>query len=279
MILNGICVREKVLEELKSNLNSLKVSLCLAIIQVSKDSASSLYIKEKIALAETLGYKYKYYYLEDNVSNEEVINKIDKLNNDSTITGIILELPLPKHLDKELICSRISPLKDVDCLNNSATSFSYKYNRLKPATVLAILDLITYYNIDISSSNIVIIGRSSHIGISLVNYLIEKNATVTICHSYTKNLSKITNMADVIITAVGIKHFLTKDMVSDSSIIIDVGITREGNKTYGDADFDNLKDKVDAITPSVGGVGAITTVEVLNNVYKAYLIQNTKTKV
>ena len=159
MILNGICVREKVLEELKSNLNSLKVSLCLAIIQVSKDSASSLYIKEKIALAETLGYKYKYYYLEDNVSNEEVINKIDKLNNDSTITGIILELPLPKHLDKELICSRISPLKDVDCLNNSATSFSYKYNRLKPATVLAILDLIAYYNIDISSSNIVIIGR------------------------------------------------------------------------------------------------------------------------
>ena len=272
MILNGICVREKVLEELKSNLNSLKVSLCLAIIQVSKDSASSLYIKEKIALAETLGYKYKYYYLEDNVSNEEVINKIDKLNNDSTITGIILELPLPKHLDKELICSRISPLKDVDCLNNSATSFSYKYNRLKPATVLAILDLI-------SSSNIVIIGRSSHIGIPLVNYLIEKNATVTICHSYTKNLSKITNMADVIITAVGIKHFLTKDMVSDSSIIIDVGITREGNKTYGDADYDNLKDKVDAITPSVGGVGAITTVEVLNNVYKAYLIQNIKTKV
>mgnify|MGYP004518539707 FL=1 len=279
MILNGICVREKVLEELKSNLNSLKASLCLAIIQVSKDSASSLYIKEKIDLAETLGYKYKYYYLEDNVSNEEVINKIDKLNNDSTITGIILELPLPEHLDKELICSRISPLKDVDCLNNSATSFSYKYNCLKPATVLAILDLITYYNIDISSSNIVIIGRSSHIGIPLVNYLIEKNATVTICHSYTKNLSKITNMADVIITAVGIKHFLTKDMVSDSSIIIDVGITREGNKTYGDADFDNLKDKVDAITPSVGGVGAITTVEVLNNVYKAYLIRNTKTKV
>ena len=279
MILNGICVREKVLEELKSNLNSLKVSLCLAIIQVSKDSASSLYIKEKIDLAETLGYKYKYYYLEDNVSNEEVINKIDKLNNDSTITGIILELPLPEHLDKELICSRISPLKDVDCLNNSATSFSYKYNCLKPATVLAILDLIAYYNIDISSSNIVIIGRSSHIGIPLVNYLIEKNATVTICHSYTKNLSKITNMADVIITAVGIKHFLTKDMVSDGSIIIDVGITREGNKTYGDADFDNLKDKVDAITPSVGGVGAITTVEVLNNVYKAYLIQNTKTKV
>lgn len=274
MVLSGICVREKVLEELKSNLNILKTSLCLAIIQVSKDSASSLYIKEKITLAKTLGYGYKYYYLEDNVSNEEVISQIDKLNNDSTITGIILELPLPKHLDKELICSRISHLKDVDCLNNNATSFSSKYNHLKPATVLAILDLISYYNIDISSSNIVIIGRSSHIGIPLANTLIEKNATVTICHSYTKNLSKITNMADVIITSVGIKHFLTKDMVSDGSIIIDVGITREGNKTYGDADFNNLKDKVKAITPSVGGVGAITTVEVLNNVYKAYLIQN-----
>lgn len=273
-ILDGKALRQKKLEELKEKIKKLNKQLGLAVIEVGNDEASKVYIKQKEKLALELGYYFIHKSFPSDVTEEKLIKEITKLNNDNKIDGIIVQMPLPSHLNANIIQNTINPLKDVDGLTYiNVGKLIQNTKGLIPCTPKGIIDLLDEYKISLEGTNVVVIGRSILVGKPITNLLTNRNATVTICHSKTKNISEITKNADIIIAAVGHKHFLTADMVKQDAIVIDVGINREDGKLYGDADFDNLKDKCRYITPVPGGVGPMTVYELMNNVYLAYTLK------
>ena len=274
MLIDGKEVKSKKIEELKNILNNLNTQLGLAVIQVGDDEASKVYIKQKEKLALELGYKFIHKKYDSNVDEDTLLHDIDILNNDKSIHGILVQMPLPKHLDENKIQNRISYLKDVDGLTylNSGKLVNNSKG-LVPCTPKGIIDLLDYYKIPIEGANAVVIGRSILVGKPIANLLLNRNATVTICHSKTKDLDKITKKADILVVAIGKKWFINKSMIKKDSVIIDVGINRDDGKLYGDVNFDDVKDICKYITPVPGGVGPMTVTELMFNVYEAFCLQ------
>ena len=226
-------------------------------------------------MAENLGYNFNHIKLDSNTREEDIINVIDKLNNDDNIDGILLQLPIPSNLNSKRIINTINPDKDVDGLTDiNIGRLVSNSEGLYPCTPSGIMSLLDYYNIEVEGKNIVIVGRSILVGKPLFNMMENRGGTTTLCHSKTNNLEFYTKNADILVVAVGKPNFIKKDMVKEGSIIIDVGINRrEDNTLCGDVDFDNIKDKVSYITPVPGGVGQMTIAHLAINTYKAHMLR------
>ena len=272
--ISGKDYRNKHLPILKEEINKLGVQLGLAVIQVGDDEASNIYIKQKEKLALELGYKFVHKKFEENVNNLEVINYINELNNDDSIDGIIVQLPIPAHLDRDLIINTINQAKDVDGLTDINTGkLLHNSPALIPCTPKGIMELLDEYNIDVKGMNAVVIGRSNLVGKPIAQLLNSKDATVTVCHSKTKDISLYTKNADLIVVAVGKPSLLTGEMIKDGSIIIDVGISRVDGLLRGDVDYESCKEKAAYLTPVPGGVGPMTVYELMNNVFLAHYLR------
>ena len=274
MILDGKKYRDELLLEYKKIIEEEKLDITLAIILVGNDEASLKYIKNKIKYCNQVNIRTKMYYLNANDKEEDLIQLIKDLNEDSSITGIILQSPVPKGFDYKKCSNMINPNKDVDGFTEKSI-YNLYHNKegLVPCTALGILKLMEHYDIKVSGKNITIIGRGNIVGKPLAMLLNNKNATVTLCHSKTKDLKKITNNADIIISAVGKKDLVTEDMVKKGAIVIDVGISIVDGKCYGDVDFERVKEKASYITPVPGGIGPMTIAMIVHNLIYAKKIQ------
>lgn len=274
-LLDGKVVKAKLLEDLKEKVDKLDTKLGLTVIQVGEDHASSVYVRQKSKMSEKIGFNFNHIKLDENIKEEELLNIIEGLNNDDSVDGILVQMPIPSHLDAKRIQNAILPCKDVDGLTDiNMGRLSHNVDSLVPCTPMGIIDLLKYYNIDISGKNVVIVGRSDLVGKPLAALMSNFDATVTLCHSKTKNLSFYTKNADILVAAIGSANFIKKEDVKDGAIIVDVGINRlEDGKLYGDVFFDDVKDKVSYITPVPGGVGQMTVAELGYNTYKAYFIR------
>ena len=273
-IIDGKKISLEIKDELKEKVSIMKVKPTLVVISVGDNPASSVYVKQKEKCANYIGINYKHIHY-DNISDDLLIKEINKLNNDDKINGIIVQLPLPKGMDEVKIVNTIIPSKDVDGLTylNAGLLLNNKTS-LVSCTPKGIMELLKRENIKLEGSNVVVVGRSILVGKPMMNLLINANATVTLCHSKTKDLEKITRRADILIVAIGKDRFIKKEMVKRGSIIIDVGINRIDGKLYGDVDFDDVKKKVKKITPVPGGVGPMTVTMLMQNVYDAYNAKN-----
>lgn len=273
-IIDGKEVSSYIKSQVKLNVDSLKqqgIEPCLAVIIVEGDGASRVYVNNKKKACEACGIKSLEYALEANVSEEELLKLIDKLNNDGSVHGILCQLPLPKHIDEKKVIDAISPKKDVDGFSEVNVGKIWLGNyEFSPCTPMGVIELLNYYKIDLEGKNCVIVGRSNIVGKPMAALLMEKNATVTICHSKTKDISFFTKNADVIVAAVGKAGFITADMVKDGAVVIDVGINRDANgKLCGDVDFDSVKEKASYITPVPGGCGPMTIAVLMKNTVAA----------
>lgn len=275
-LLDGKVVKTMALEGLKKLVNEIERPLGLTVIQVGDNASSNIYIKQKRKMAEFLGFNFNHIKLEDDVTLEGILRIIDELNNDEEVDGILVQMPVSEHLDSKVIQNAINPLKDVDGLTDiNMGKLVHKKECLVPCTALGIMELLNYYNIPVISKNVVVVGRSDLVGRPVAELLINSSATVTLCHSKTKDLASITREADILIVAVGKSRLITKDMVKDGAVVIDVGINKlEDGSLCGDVDFENVKDKCSYITPVPGGVGQMTVLELGFNTYKAYLLRH-----
>lgn len=275
MILDGKALSKKLKEQLKKEVKQLvdiyNIAPCLAIIKVGNDPASEIYVRNKIKAATFCGINTKLIELSNEIQMEDLLSIIDTLNEDIYIHGILVQLPLPKHLDERIIIDRINVEKDVDGfgLLNKGKLFC-SMDAFTPATPTGIITLLEEYNIDISGKEAVVIGRSNIVGKPMAMLLLNKNATVTIAHSRTNNLKEVTKRADILVVAIGKPNFVTADMVKPGATVIDVGINRVNDKLYGDVDFENVEKIAGYITPVPGGVGPLTIATLLENTIKAY---------
>ncbi|MGB0855740.1 MAG: bifunctional 5,10-methylenetetrahydrofolate dehydrogenase/5,10-methenyltetrahydrofolate cyclohydrolase [Nitrosopumilus sp.] len=253
-------------------LKSKKINPCLATVLVGENSASTTYVRNKHKACEEVGIETKDYKVDAKITQVELNHIIDNLNSDSSVHGILIQLPLPKQLDEFATISRISPLKDVDGLTpHNVGLLAMKKAMLVACTPSGIMEMFNYYKIDLDGKNVVLINRSNLVGKPLYHLLLEKNATVVTCHSRTKNLTEICQRADIIITAVGDrnKFILTPDMIKKDSIVIDVAISRFQEKLVGDSDYEQIIQKASFATPVPGGVGPMTVAMLLKNTITA----------
>lgn len=269
-IIDGRKIASEIKEEIKIYIENrkntgLKVPKIVSIL-VGNDGGSIFYINNQEKVATSLGITFEKKLLEETITEEKLINIIEELNNDKEVNGIILQLPLPKNLNKDKIINKILPSKDIDCLTfiNQGKLYCGEKTFL-PCTPNSVLTLLERYNIELEGKNVVVIGRSNIVGKPTAQLLLNKNATVTICHSKTKNLKEICKKADIIIVAIGKAKFLTEEYVNENSIVIDVGTSSVDGKIVGDVDFDNVENKVAMITKVPGGVGALTTTLLIKN--------------
>lgn len=276
-IIDGKKIRDEILDELKKEVKSYMIKPCLAVIQVGDDEASNTYIKAKQNACKNIGIYFKHIKFDSDAREIEVINKIIELNNDEYVHGILIQLPLPSKFNPDKLINYIARNKDVDGLTdiNLGKLFNNKSGMIS-CTPQGIMELLERENIEISGKNVVIVGRSNLVGKPLLGLMLNKDATVTICHSKTVNLKEHTKNADILIVAVGKKYFITEDMVKKDAVVIDVGINKVDGKLYGDVDFLNVKNKVKKITPVPGGVGPMTVAMLMNNVVRAYKKINKK---
>lgn len=277
-LLDGKVVKKEILEKLKEEIKCLERPLGLVVIEVGEDEASKVYVRQKEKMAKELGFKFEHIKLEENVKQEEILKIIDNLNRDETVDGILVQMPIPKHLDSKIVQNRINPLKDVDGLTDiNAGCLMHNKDSLVPCTPEGIIDLLKYYNIELSGKNVTIIGRSDLVGKPLASLMTNNNATVTLCHSKTKNLKIFTQNADILVVAVGKAKLIKKEHIKDNAVIVDVGINRlDDGKLCGDVDFEDVKEKSSYITPVPGGVGQMTVAELACNTYKAYKLRKNK---
>lgn len=273
--IDGLEVAKSVKERVKKAVEELKkegIEPCLATILIGENPASATYVRNKHKACEDVGIITKDHNPSESISQNELTELIDSLNKDSKIHGILLQLPLPKQLDEFAATSRISPIKDVDGLTpHNMGLLSMKKAILKACTPSGIMEMFDYYGINLEGKNVVIINRSNLIGKPLYHMLLEKNATVITCHSKTKNLKEISQMADVIISGVGdrSKFVLSPDMIKEDSVVIDVAISRIDGKLVGDSDYDKIIEKASFATPVPGGVGPMTVAMLLKNTVTA----------
>lgn len=278
-IIDGKYISGVVRDEIAAKVAALKeqgINPCLAVIIVGDDPASKVYVNNKKKACEKAGIKSLEFVLPETTSQPELLELIEKLNNDATVNGILVQLPLPSGLNEREVINSINPEKDVDAFHpyNVGKIMIGDYSFL-PCTPAGIMILLERYNVDISGKHCVIIGRSNIVGKPMAMLMLKKNATVTICHSKTQNLKEICSQADILVAAVGKAKFVTVDMVKEGAVVIDVGINRcEDNKLYGDVDYDNVFEKADYITPVPGGVGPMTVTVLLENTLKAAEMQN-----
>ena len=273
-IIDGKELAKHIREELKEEVKELKnaeIYPKLAVIMVGDDPASKVYVRNKSKACEDVGIEYEEHLLSSKTTREELLELIEKLNNDETVHGILVQSPLPEGLDANEAFRTILPTKDVDGFHPvNVGKLSLNQECFVSCTPYGIIKMLEAYNVPIEGANAVIIGRSNIVGKPLAQCLLNKNATVTICHSKTKNLKEITKKADILIAAIGKPKFVTEDMVKENATVIDVGINRnEEGKLVGDTDFENIKEKVSFITPGPGGVGPMTIAMLMYNVVKA----------
>ena len=279
MILDGKELSKKRKSKLKEEVLRLKDIYNkvpkLAIIMVGNNPASQIYVRNKIKACAFCNIESELIHLEETVTMEELLNIIDKLNNDESVNGIIAQLPLPSHLNEQIVIDSISPNKDVDgfSLINKGKLFC-GIPSFTPATPQGIMTMLEEYNIDPKGKSAVVIGRSNIVGKPMAQLLLNKHATVTICHSRTTNLSEVAKQADILVVAIGKANFVTKDMVKPGATVIDVGINRIDDKLYGDVDFEQVKDVAGYISPVPGGVGPMTITTLLEHTVKAFKLQN-----
>ena len=273
--IDGIEVSNAVKEILSRAVTHIKsegLVPCLATVIIGDDPASATYVKNKHMACEKIGIKTKDHKLSSETTQGQLNQIIDNLNQDKDVHGILVQLPLPKHLDEFATVSRISPIKDVDCLTpQNVGLLAIGKSILKPCTPSGIMEMFYYYKIELEGKNVVLINRSNLVGKPLYHLLLQNNATVTTCHSKTKNLKEICQAADIVITGVGdrTKFTLTSDMIKNDSIVIDVAISNQDGKLVGDADFDDVVQKASFVTPVPGGVGPMTVAMLLKNTVTA----------
>lgn len=277
-LIDGKIISAAVKERVKSGvaeLNAKGITVGLAVIIVGEDPASKIYVANKKKACESLGIISEEYALPAETTEAELLELVDRLNNDKKINGILCQLPLPRHLDEKLIINSILPEKDVDAFHphNVGRIMIGDYDFV-PCTPAGIMEMLAYEGIDPAGKACVVIGRSNIVGKPMAMLLLHKNGTVTVCHSKTENLKEICRGADILVAAVGRAKFVTADMVKDGAVVIDVGMNRVDGKLYGDVDFDAVKDKVSAITPVPGGVGPMTIAMLMQNTLTAAKRQN-----
>lgn len=268
-------VRARVADEVAA-LREKGINTTLAVIIVGDDPASRTYVNNKKKACAECGIISEEYALPAETTQEELLALVDQLNKRDDVNGILCQLPLPKHLDSEIVIEAISPKKDVDAFHavNVGKIMIGNYDFL-PCTPAGVMEMIASENIDVEGKNCVVIGRSNIVGKPMSMLLLHKNATVTICHSRTKNLAEVTSKADILVAAVGRAKFVKADMVKEGAVVIDVGMNRDENgKLCGDVDFAEVEPKASAITPVPGGVGPMTIAMLMQNTLKAVKLQN-----
>ena len=272
MIIDGKLVSSKIKEELKQTIIEKKINPKLIVIQVGNDSASCVYIKNKLKFALEIGAICEHVRFDETVTTNELIEKIKIYNLDDEVNGIIVQLPLPKSIDSYKVINSIDPEKDVDGLTEVNAGKLISFNPgIISCTPYGVIKLLKYYNIPISGKNVVIVGRSNLVGKPLMSLFLMEDATVTCCHSKTIDLKKHTLNADILVVAVGKSNLITSDMVKDGAVVVDVGINRLDTGLCGDVDFDSVSKKASYITPVPGGVGAMTVAMLYNNLVDATL--------
>lgn len=277
-VIDGKLVSQKVKEDVKERVNLLQKNghkVTLAVIIVGNDPASRVYVNNKKKACEFVGIVSQEYALPEDVSQDELIGLIETLNKEDSINGILVQLPLPKHLDQKVVIEAISKFKDVDAFSyeNVGRLMTGNY-RFLPCTPSGIMKLFKYYDINVAGKNCVVVGRSNIVGKPMAMLLLKEDATVTICHSKTRNLADICRSADILIAAVGKAKFISQDMIKPEAIVIDVGMNRDENgKLCGDVDFENVKNKASFITKVPGGVGPMTIAQLMENTLEAFNIQ------
>ena len=278
VIIEGKTLAKKIRENLKKECEELKqkgIIPKLAVIMVGDNPASKVYVKNKSKACEEIGINYEEYLLKENTTKEELIDLIQKLNKDKTVNGILLQSPLPEHLNINQAIKAITYAKDVDGFTPSSVGkLMIGEDTFISCTPYGVIKMFEEYNIDLTGKNVVILGRSNIVGKPLLQCCLNKNATVTVCHSKTKDLEEYTKRADILIAAIGKSKFVKKEMLKKGVVVIDVGINRgEDGKLTGDVDFDEVKEIASYITPVPGGVGPMTIAMLMNNVIKATNIQ------
>lgn len=278
-IIDGKAVSQKVKDEVAKETELLKaegITPGLAVVIVGDDSASRVYVNNKKKACAQVGFYSEEYALPAETTQQELMALVDTLNKKKDINGILVQLPLPSHLDEKAVIEAIDPAKDVDAFHasNVGKIMIGDYHFL-PCTPAGVMELLKSENIEICGKNCVVIGRSNIVGKPMLMLLLHQNGTVTICHSKTKNLAEICSKADILVAAVGIAKFVKPDMVKDGAVVIDVGMDRDENgKLCGDVDFESVKDKASYITPVPGGVGPMTIAMLMKNTLMAAKLQN-----
>ena len=280
-LLNGKEVAKKTKDQLKIEVEQLKsqgINPKLAVIMVGNDSASQVYVRNKSKACDYIGVEFEEHLLPENTKQEELIKLIEELNNKKEINGILLQSPIPKHLDINEAFRTISPEKDVDGFHPvNVGKLVLGQDTFISCTPFGVMKILEDYNIDLQGKHAVVIGRSNIVGKPMSQCLLAKNATVTVCHSRTKDLPLITKQADILIAAIGKPCFVTEDMVKPGAVVIDVGINRmDDGKLKGDVDFETVSKKASYITPVPGGVGPMTIAMLMTNLVKAAKNQSEK---
>lgn len=278
-IIDGKAVSAQVKERIRLETEQLKekgIEVGLAVVIVGDDPASKVYVRNKKKACETVGFNSYEYALPTETTEEELLDLVQKLNNDDKVNGILVQLPLPKHLDDKVIINNIFPEKDVDAFHpvNVGKIMIGDYSFL-PCTPAGVMELIASTGTEIAGKECVVIGRSNIVGKPQAMLLLHKSGTVTICHSKTKNLKEICQRADILVAAVGRAKMITSDYIKEGAVVIDVGMNRDENgKLCGDVDFEDCKDKASYITPVPGGVGPMTIAMLMQNTLTAAKTQN-----
>ena len=271
-ILDGKKLRDKIIENLKAKVDTFEEKPTLVVILVGENPASKIYVNNKKKMAEKIGIHSEVINYPANITEAELLDKIEELNNNKKVTAILVQLPLPKHISKDNVMNKIIPSKDVDGFTpyNFGRLFSGETPTVYPCTPKGILLLLDEYNIEIEGKHVVIVGRSNIVGKPLSQMMLNKNATVTICHSHTKNLSQITKTADILVSAVG-KNIIEGEMLKTDCVIVDVGIFKDENgETRGDVDFESASKIASFISPVPGGVGPMTIASLMLNTVELF---------
>lgn len=275
-IIDGKAVSAAVKEQVRAEVEREGLDIGLAVVIVGDDPASRVYVNNKKKACEVCGFKSFEYALPADTTEQELIELVDTLNADPNVNGILVQLPLPKHLNEEKVIERISPLKDVDAFHASNVGKIMIGNyAFLPCTPAGCMELIHSTGVEVSGKECVVIGRSNIVGKPMAMLLLHENGTVTVCHSRTKNLAEVCRRADILVAAVGRPNFVTADMVKEGAVVIDVGINRlENGKLCGDVKFDEVSEKAGYITPVPGGVGPMTIAMLMKNTLMAKRIQS-----
>ncbi len=277
-IIDGKAISMKIKDELKEKTAKMKsegINICLAVIQVGNDPASSVYVRNKKNACKYIGIESLSYELPEDTTEEQLLELVEKLNKDSKVNGILVQLPLPSHIDEDKIIESILPLKDVDGFHpQSVGALSIGQPGFVSCTPAGVIQLLKRSDIEIEGKECVVIGRSNIVGKPMAQLLLRENGTVTIAHSRTKNLKEVARRADILVVAMGKPKFINKEYIKDGAVVIDVGIHRmENNKLCGDVDYDDIIESVSAITPVPGGVGPMTIAMLMNNCVESVELQ------
>jgi len=276
-IIDGKKIAQKITDNIKEQVQKLDKKPCLAVIIVGENPASKVYVKNKSKKALEVGFKSIIKELKESTTKEELLEVIEELNSNPDVNGVLLQLPLPKHLSEKDFLDKINPIKDVDGFNtyNAGKLFKGEKPYAIPCTSKGVINILDKENIEIEGKTAIIIGRSNIVGKPVADLLLKRNATIIQAHSKTKNLQELTKLADIIVSASGVAGLIKKDMVKKDAVVIDVGIIRDkNNKLRGDVEFDEVKEIASFITPVPGGVGPLTIANLIENTYELFLLQN-----